>query len=129
MSSTHPFTTGQPRWERQLEWLSELLGEIGSSFLNVFIPTSSLCFGTTRSPLESKFGLDTAAAYVEVPSFFGVLDSAVTDVPSICHGKGTLAVVGFDPVSLGMLKPPGEYGADIIVAEGQCITAEMNYGG
>src|SRR5713226_194137 len=78
---------------------------------------------------QSKLGLDTAAAYVEVPSFFGVLDSTVTDVPSICHGKGTLAVVGFDPVSLGMLKPPGEYGADIIVAEGQCITAEMNYGG
>ncbi len=78
---------------------------------------------------QSKLGRDTAAAYVEVPSFFGVLDSTVTDVPSICHEKGALAAVGFDPVSLGGVKPPGEYGADIIVAEGQSISAEMNYGG
>ena len=37
--------------------------------------------------------------------------------------------MGFDPVSLGGLKPPGEYGADIVIAEGQSISTEMNFGG
>ena len=67
--------------------------------------------------------------YCEVPSFFGVLDPEVVNVPSICHVKGALSIVGFDPVSLGGLKPPGEYGVDIVIAEGQSISTEMNFGG
>ncbi len=81
------------------------------------------------SDLQSRISKDTAAVYVEVPSFFGVLDASVPDIPDICHGKGALAIVGFDPVSLGGLKPPGEYGADIVIAEGQSISTEMNFGG
>ncbi len=78
---------------------------------------------------QRQLDSDTSAAYVEVPSFFGVLDSTVTDIPSICHAKGALAIVGFDPICLGGIKPPGEYGADIVVAEAQSISTEMNYGG
>ena len=78
---------------------------------------------------QRKLDSETSAAYVEVPSFFGLLDSAVTDIPAICHARGALAIVGFDPISLGGIKPPGEYGADIVVAEGQSIATEMNYGG
>ncbi len=81
------------------------------------------------SDFQSKLSIDTAAAYMEVPSFFGVLDASVPDIPNICHQKGALAIVGFDPVSLGGLKPPGEYGADIVIAEGQSISTEMNFGG
>ena len=79
--------------------------------------------------LQSKVDQDTAAVYCEVPSFFGVLDPEVVNVPSISHQKGALSIVGFDPVSLGGLKPPGEYGADIVIAEGQSISTEMNFGG
>src|SRR3989475_8504255 len=79
--------------------------------------------------LQSKVDRDTAAVYCEVPSFFGVLDLEVANVPSISHQKGALSIVGFDPVSLGGLKPPGEYGADIVIAEGQSISTEMNFGG
>jgi len=50
-------------------------------------------------------------------------------IPSLCHEKGALSIIGFDPISLGGLKPPGEYGADIVVAEGQSISSEMNFGG
>jgi glycine dehydrogenase subunit 1 len=79
--------------------------------------------------LESKLDRNTAAAYCENPSFFGILDEHLIDVPSVCHRKGALAIVGFDPISLGGIKAPGEYGADIVIAEGQTISTEVNYGG
>ncbi len=85
--------------------------------------------GLEKGDLLSKVDKDTAAVYCEVPSFFGVLDPEVVNVPSICHVKGALSIVGFDPVSLGGLKPPGEYGVDIVIAEGQSISTEMNFGG
>src|SRR2546422_238198 len=74
--------------------------------------------------LESKLDRNTAAAYCENPTFFGILDANSVDVPSLCHRKGALAIVGFDPVSLGGIKPPGEYGADIVIAEGQTMSTE-----
>jgi glycine dehydrogenase subunit 1 len=85
--------------------------------------------GLDLGDLESKIDQETAAVYSEVPSFFGVLDEGVTNVHSLCHTKGALSIVGFDPISLGGLKPPGEYGADIVIAEGQSISTEMNFGG
>jgi glycine dehydrogenase subunit 1 len=85
--------------------------------------------GISSADLQARIDRETAAVYCEVPSFFGILDPAVANVPSMCHSKGALSIVGFDPVSLGGLKPPGEYGADIVIAEGQSISTEMNYGG
>src|SRR5437016_4190357 len=85
--------------------------------------------GINSADLQSKVDRDTAAVYCEVPSFFGILDPEVVNVPSICHLKGALSIVGFDPVSLGGLKPPGEYASDIVIAEGQSISTEMNFGG
>ena len=85
--------------------------------------------GLDSTDLQSRVDRDTAAVYCEVPSFFGVLDPEVVNVPSLSHRQGSLSIVGFDPVSLGGLKPPGEYGADIVIAEGQSISTEMNFGG
>ena len=79
--------------------------------------------------LQSKVDRETAAMFFEVPSFFGILDSGAASIPNLCHEKGALSVVGCDLVSLAGLKPPGEYGADIVVAEGQSISSEMNFGG
>jgi glycine dehydrogenase subunit 1 len=79
--------------------------------------------------LKSRLNNETAAVLCEVPSFFGILDPNATDVPSLSQEKGALSIIGFDPISLGGLKPPGEYGADIVVAEGQSISSEMNFGG
>ena len=45
------------------------------------------------------------------------------------HARGALFVVSFDPISLGLLKRPGQYGADIAVAEGQCLGNPMAFGG
>ncbi len=85
--------------------------------------------GINVEDLKSKLTVETAAVLCEVPSFFGILDPNAVEVPSLCHEKGALSIIGFDPISLGGLKPPGEYGADIVVAEGQSISSEMNFGG
>jgi len=85
--------------------------------------------GVDLADLESKLDNETAAVYYEVPSFFGTLDSEAPKLPDKCHSKGSLAIAGFDPISLGGLKSPGDYGADIAVAEGQSVSTEMNYGG
>ncbi len=85
--------------------------------------------GIELEGLQSKLDQEVAAVYAELPSFFGILDPQIVEVPTLCHEKGALSIVGFDPVSLGGIKPPGEYGADIVVAEGQSIVTEMNFGG
>src|SRR6266704_1412605 len=85
--------------------------------------------GPDVDDLQSKLDHETGAVYCEVPSFFGTLDADAMRIPSLCHEKGALSIIGFDPISLGGLKPPGEYGADIVVAEGQSISSEMNFGG
>jgi len=71
----------------------------------------------------------TAAVYVENPSYLGFIESQVKKIAEIAHDNGALLIAGVDPTSLGVLKAPGEYGADIVVGEGQPLGNHMNYGG
>jgi len=71
----------------------------------------------------------TAAVYVENPSYLGFIETRVEEIAEIAHHNRALFIVGVDPISLGVLKPPGEYGADIVVGEGQSLGNHMNYGG
>jgi glycine dehydrogenase subunit 1 len=61
------------------------------------------------------------ALYVENPNFFGVIEKDVESMSEIIHDSGGLFVVGVDPISLGIIRPPGDYGADIVVGEGQSL--------
>mgnify|MGYP002623041083 CR=1 FL=1 len=70
----------------------------------------------------------TACLIVQHPNFFGCLEDAAK-LTQIAHEVGALSVVSFDPISLGVLKNPGSYGADIAVAEGQPLGIPMQYGG
>jgi len=79
--------------------------------------------------LKEKVSSDTAAVYVENPSYLGFVVENVSAVSEITHDAGSLFIVGAEPTSLGTLKPPGEYGADIIVGEGQPLGLPMNFGG
>ena len=65
---------------------------------------------------------------VQHPNFFGQLEE-VDALVDAAHGKGALAIVSVDPISLGLLRRPGDYGADIVVAEGQWLGNPMAYGG
>jgi glycine dehydrogenase subunit 1 len=71
---------------------------------------------------------ETACVVVQHPNFFGCLEE-VEAIADIAHARGALFIVCFDPISLGLLKRPGDYGADIAVAEGQSLGNPMAYGG
>jgi glycine dehydrogenase subunit 1 len=71
---------------------------------------------------------DTAAVVVQQPNFFGQLED-VEAIVDAAHRKGALAIVSIDPISLGLLRRPGHYGADIVVAEGQGLGNAMTFGG
>ena len=71
---------------------------------------------------------DTAAVVIQHPNFFGNLEDAESLV-KLAQGKGALAIMSVDPISLGLLKNPGSYGADIVVAEGQSLGNILSFGG
>lgn len=77
--------------------------------------------------LASKVDADTCGIYVEVPNFFGVVDPLATKLKD--KFPDIALVVGIDPISLGALRAPGEYGADIAIGEGQSLGTSMNFGG
>jgi len=79
--------------------------------------------------LEEKMDKDTAAVYVQNPSFFGTIETEVDEISNIVHKHGGLLIVGVEPISLGLFKPPGDYGADIVVGEGQPLGLGLNFGG
>ncbi|MEM0469402.1 MAG: aminomethyl-transferring glycine dehydrogenase subunit GcvPA [Desulfurococcaceae archaeon] len=72
---------------------------------------------------------DTAAIYLQYPNFFGVVESEAKAVGEIAHEKKALFITGVYPIALGLLKSPGELGADIAVGEGQPLGLGLNYGG
>jgi len=79
--------------------------------------------------LESKISNKTAAVYIENPSYLGFVEEHVDEISGLAHKHGSLFIVGVDPTSLGIFKPPGEYGADIVVGEAQPLGNPMNFGG
>jgi len=79
--------------------------------------------------LEAKISADTAAVYVENPSYLGVIEDQAEEAGRMAHSAGALFIVGVDASSLGILKGPGDYGADIVVGEAQPLGLHMNFGG
>jgi glycine dehydrogenase subunit 1 len=71
---------------------------------------------------------DTICVVAQHPNFFGCLEEPQA-LADIAHARGALFIASFYPISLGLLKRPGQYGADIAVAEGQCLGTAMSYGG
>ncbi|MDA3843435.1 MAG: aminomethyl-transferring glycine dehydrogenase subunit GcvPA [Candidatus Kapabacteria bacterium] len=70
-----------------------------------------------------------SAVVVQQPNFYGTLED-VNELEKIAHGtKKTMFITSVDPISLGLLKAPGEYNADIVTAEGQSLGIPMNFGG
>ena len=78
--------------------------------------------------LEKKISNDYAGIVVQHPNFFGCLED-VFSIEKIVHNFGGLLTVIFDPISLGILEPPGEYNADIACGEGQSMGNDLNFGG
>ncbi len=78
--------------------------------------------------LKDTIGDDTACCIIQHPNFFGCLEQVET-LTRIAHDAGAKVIIVADPISLGILKRPGDYGADIVVAEGQPLGMYMYAGG
>ncbi len=81
------------------------------------------------SDLESKLDDQVAGVYIENPSYLGFIETQVDEINKLVHDNGSLFVAGVDILSLGLMRPPGDYGTDIVVAEGQHLGSPMSFGG
>ena len=79
--------------------------------------------------LRNKISGDTAAVYFENPAYLGFIETGGKEISEISHEKGGMVVVGVDPISLGVLSPPGHYGADIVCGELQSLGIHQHFGG
>ncbi len=70
----------------------------------------------------------TAGVVAQYPNFYGGLDD-LADLAATAHDDGALLVVSADPLAMGMLNPPGAFGADIVTGEGQPIGIPPSFGG
>ncbi len=78
--------------------------------------------------LKAMLDENTACLIIQNPNFLGQLED-VNGLADAVHEAGALFVVAVDPISLALFKPPGEYGADIVVGEGQSLGNQLNFGG
>jgi len=79
--------------------------------------------------LESKLSDKVACIYFENPNYLGVIESMGAQISEMAHSIGAESVVGVDPISLGVLASPAEYGADIACGEAQPLGIGMHAGG
>ncbi len=104
--------------------LQTYLSNLGTEIITVAAPQGII----EPHQLIKALTDDTACILIQHPNFFGNLEE--TDVlVKAAHERGAMVVVAVDPISLGLLKRPGDYGADIVVAEGQSLGTPMLYGG
>lgn len=81
-----------------------------------------------REKILEKLDEKTGAVILQNPNFFGCIDD-FTDIAQAAHEKGALLIVSSYPISLGILKTPGEMGADIVTGEGQSLGMPLSFGG
>lgn len=102
--------------------------------LRTYLQGTSLRVTGDESPgndLEALKGLlddQTACLIIQNPNFLGELEP-VAGLAEAVHAAGALLIVHVDPISLGLFKPPGEYGADVVTGEGQSLGNALNFGG
>ncbi|GAH96169.1 unnamed protein product, partial [marine sediment metagenome] len=84
---------------------------------------------TSLEELSNKVSNKTAAVLIQNPNFFGSLEN-LKEIEEITHKNRSLFIVAIvEPTSLGLLKPPGVLGADIVVGEGQSFGNPISFGG
>lgn len=79
--------------------------------------------------LNQSITSETACVFLENPSYFGEIEVQAEDIARMAHQKGALCIVAVDPISLGVINPPVEYGADIVCGDIQSLGIHMYFGG
>lgn len=83
---------------------------------------------TDRAEIRSRLDKSVGAVVVQNPNFFGCVDD-YSDLADSVHSFGALVIASVYPMSLGLIKPPGEMGVDIVTGEGQCLGNPLSFGG
>ena len=112
-----------PRWRRVVRGYTENRG---------IVLTESVDNARGRADaasLEKLITADTAAVIVQSPNFFGNVED-LKAIGDLCRAKNVLFIVAVaEAASLGFLAPPGDFGADIVVGEGQSLGIPLSFGG
>ena len=85
--------------------------------------------GVDLADLERRLSARTAAVLFDNPSFLGSIEPRATEIAALARRHGAETIVGIDPLSLGILAPPSDYGADIVVGSTQPLGVHMSCGG
>jgi glycine cleavage system P protein (glycine dehydrogenase) subunit 1 len=83
---------------------------------------------TGLDQLKTLLDSETAALVIQNPNFFGQCEP-IDGLANAVHRAGALLIVVTDPIALGLFQPPGTYGADVVVAEGQSLGIPPSFGG
>ncbi len=99
--------------------------EIEVKLLDYDSETGQLDLNSLKAEISSKI----AAVYFENPSYLGFIEAHGDEISRIAHDHDAICIVGVDPISLGILTPPIEYGADIVCGDLQPLGMHMQFGG
>jgi glycine dehydrogenase subunit 1 len=112
-----------PRWRRVVATYAANLGD-------AIVETSDHKAGKIDAKsLAEKISPNTAAVVVQSPNFFGNVED-LSAIGDLCREKGVLFITATaEALSLGLLRPPGDFGADIAVGEGQSLGLGLSFGG
>jgi glycine dehydrogenase subunit 1 len=83
---------------------------------------------TSADELVDALDDDTAAVFVQNPNFLGAVED-LEALAAAAHEAGALCIAAVDPMTLGILRPPGECGVDVAVGEGQPLGGRLDFGG
>ena len=114
--------TVNPHYRQVLETYNLGLG------LPIEVAPRSSSGATDLNALEAVLDDQTAAVIVQTPNFYGIIED-LEAAANLAHSAGALFIAVVDPISLAILKSPGESGADIAVGEGQPLGNPLSFGG
>ena len=83
---------------------------------------------TDAEALKQALGADAACFYLQQPNYYGLMEDAAA-LGEITHAAGAKFVMGVNPIACAVMKTPRECGADIVVADGQPLGLDTNFGG
>jgi glycine dehydrogenase subunit 1 len=106
----------------------EALATTGSAY-GATVEEVALADGATDpGALREALDGDAAAVFLQQPNFLGAVED-LEPLAEAVRQSGALLVVQCDPITLGVLRPPGDFGADIAVGEGQALGNRLDFGG
>jgi glycine dehydrogenase subunit 1 len=109
--------------------LSMVRGYIAPDMEAELVPFDSSTGLMDLNALRQQISPRTAAVFIENPSYLGFLETQAEEIGKTAHENGAIFVVGVDPISLGVINPPAEYGGDIVCGDIQPLGMHMNFGG